>query len=136
MTADADGCGPVGYETRDVRNYDRFAENGSIKDVTDGTVGRFPHLFKAKFLNACFIGRDGGTFDSNAVLTDGVGSINGNLVIGFVTVFDSEVEIFDVQVEVRENKFFLDITPNDAGHFISIQFHNRIGHLDFAHDIA
>lgn len=74
------------------------------QDVTDGSVRGQPHwregldseashrvpkkltLLQLELLNTGLIGGDGGTLDTDTVLLDSLGGINGDLVIGLVTV--------------------------------------------------
>nr|GFD53224.1 hypothetical protein [Tanacetum cinerariifolium] len=75
-----------------------LAEHGAIQNVADGAVGRLPHLLEAKFGHALLVGGDGGALNAHAVLLDGVGRVDGDLVIGLVTVLDAEVVVLDIQV--------------------------------------
>jgi hypothetical protein len=45
-----------------------------------------------------FVGRNGSALNTNTVGTDGVGGINGNLVVGFNAVLKTEVKVFDVYI--------------------------------------
>ncbi len=80
-------------------------EHGTVKNVADGSVGRL-HLFQAKLLHTGFVGRHGGTFDGYAVLFDGVGGVDGCLIIGLVAVFDSQVVILDVYLDVKQEAVY------------------------------
>lgn len=106
MTADNDGVLPARDQTGDARNDNRFAEDGSSKDITDSTVRRQPHctillarnpadmleseamrtLLQFEFLHSLLIGCDGGAFDANRVLLNGFSSIDGNLIVGLITI--------------------------------------------------
>ncbi|GAA5230914.1 hypothetical protein GCM10025794_35390 [Massilia kyonggiensis] len=46
-------------------------------------------LLQLEFLDTGFIGGDGGALDTNTILLDGLSSLNGDLVIGLVTVFNT-----------------------------------------------
>ena len=63
-----------------------------------------------------------------------MGRINGHLIAGGITVFNREIVIFQVDVEIGVDEFFADIVPDDAGHLIAVEFNNRIFNLDFLHD--
>jgi hypothetical protein len=52
-------------------------------------LGRAPHALEAEFLDAGFVGRDGRALDADAVLLDGVGGVDGDLVVGLVAFFDA-----------------------------------------------
>jgi hypothetical protein len=90
MTADDDGLRPARHEARHVLADDRLAEDHAAENVADRAVGRTVHALQAEFLDARFVGRDGRAFDADAVLLDGVGGIDGDLVVGLVAFFDAE----------------------------------------------
>ena len=49
---------------------------------TYGSVGASPHLLQVELLDAGFVWSDSRAFDTNAVLNNGIGSIDRYLVIG------------------------------------------------------
>lgn len=57
-------------------------------------------LLQLELLNARLIGRDGGALDGNAILLGSLGGLNGDLVVGLVTVFQTQVVVLQVNVEV------------------------------------
>ena len=48
-----------------------------------------PTLLQLELLNTGFIGGDGSTLDTNTIFLDGLRGLDGDLVIGLVTVFKS-----------------------------------------------
>ena len=46
-------------------------------------------LLQLEFLNTGLIGGDGSALDTDTILLDGLGGLNGDLVIGLVTVFET-----------------------------------------------
>ena len=58
------------------------------------------HLLELELLDSGFIGGDGGAFDSDLVLLDGLGGIHGDLVVGLVSVLNSQIVVFNVHIEV------------------------------------
>ena len=48
---------------------------------------RGPTLLELELLDTGLIGGDGGTLDTNTILLDGLSRVNGDLVVGLVTVF-------------------------------------------------
>jgi len=133
VAADADGLCPVGDEARDVVDDDGLAEYGAADDVADGAVGRFVHFFESEFFDARFVGGDGCAFDADSVLVDGVGSVDGDLVVGFVAALDAEVVVFDVDVEVGKDQFFFDEFPDYSCHFVAVKLDNGFGYFYFSH---
>lgn len=63
-------------------------------------------LLQLELLNTGLIGGDGGALDTDTVLLDGLGGINGDLVIGLITVFDTEIVVLEVDIEVRQNQLW------------------------------
>ena len=93
VTADDDRLGPARHQPRHVLADDGLAEHDAAEDVADGAVRRLPHLLEAEFLHPGFVRGDGGAFDADAVLLDGFGGVDGDLVVGLVAVFHPEVVI-------------------------------------------
>jgi hypothetical protein len=72
-----------------------------LQMVADGAIGRQPHLLELEFLDSLLVGCDGGALDTNRVLLDGLGGIEGDLVVGLITVGQAEIVVLEVDVEVR-----------------------------------
>ena len=136
MTTDDDRLGPAGNEARDVLADDGLAEDHAAEDVADGAVGRTPHLLEAEFFDTAFIGGDGGAFDADAVLFDRVGGIDGHLIVGRIAVFDAEVVILKIDVEVGVDQLVFDGLPDDACHLVAVEFDDGIGDFDLGHICA
>ncbi|MCY1300304.1 hypothetical protein D9M70_498650 [compost metagenome] len=136
MTADDDRLGPARNQARNVLADDRLAEDDAAEDVADRAVRRLPHLLQLEFLDAGFIRRDRGALDADAVLLDRVGGIDRHLVFGRIAVFDAEVVIFQIDVEVGMDQLVLDELPDDAGHLVAVELDDRIGDLDLCHEYA
>lgn len=49
-------------------------------------------------------------------------------------MFDAQIVIFEVNIQIRQNQPLADEVPDNAGHFIPVHFHNRVFDLDFSHD--
>ncbi len=100
VTTNNDGLGPSWDESGDVLEDNGLSEDGSIEDVSDGSIGGSPHLLKFELLNSLLIGGDGSALDSYLVELDGVSSINSHLIVGLVSVLNSQVVVFDIKVEI------------------------------------
>lgn len=57
-----------------------------------------------------------------SVFQHSFGAIDGDLIISFISVFDTEIVNVQIAINVRENEFFLDNFPNDSGHLITLNF--------------
>lgn len=130
VAADDDGFLPAGHEAGHSRDDDGLAEDGAAKVVADGAVGGQPHLLELELLNALLVGRDGGALDAHAVLLDGLGGIEGDLVVGLVAVGQAQIVVLEVDVEVRVDELVLDVRPDDAGHLVAVQLDDRVLDLD------
>ena len=62
---------------------------------------------------------------------DGLRRVDGHLIVGGIAVFDAEIVIFEIHVEVWKDQAILDIFPDDAGHFVAIELHNGMIDFDF-----
>jgi hypothetical protein len=67
------------------------------------------------------------------VLLDGVGGVDGDLVVGASSRFlDAEIVIFQIDVEIGQDQLVLDEVPDDAGHLVAVEFDDRVCTLIFA----
>ena len=101
MTTNHDGFLPSWDQSWNILDYDRFSEDGAIKNVTDGAVGTLPHLFQLELLYPCLVRSDSSTFYAYFVLLDGVSCIDCDLIVSGVTVLDAEVKVLDVYLQIR-----------------------------------
>ena len=105
VTTDHDWVLPAWDRTGYLFEDDGLTEHGPTKDVTDlvvvslrmlekplvflgavagnthGAVGALPHLFQFEFLHPGLVRGDGGTFDSDVVLLDGLRRVDRDLVV-------------------------------------------------------
>jgi hypothetical protein len=95
-----DRLGPAGNATRNVLNDNGLTEDDTTADVTDGTVGRLPHLLEGELLDTGLIRGDGGALDADLVFLDGVCAVDSDLIVSGITVLDAQVEVLDVEVKV------------------------------------
>ncbi|KAH3688046.1 hypothetical protein WICPIJ_000971 [Wickerhamomyces pijperi] len=72
VTANDDWLFPLWDDSRDRVDDDWFSKHGPTKNVSDGTVWRFPHLLQFELFHSGFIWSDGGTFDGNTVFQSGL----------------------------------------------------------------
>src|SRR6202023_2603294 len=63
---------------------------------------------------------------ADADLLDGVGGIDGDLIVGLVAVFHPEVEIHQVDIEERVDQLVLDVLPDDPGHLVAIELQGGV----------
>ena len=104
VTANDNRLGPARHQTRDAGDDNGFTEDFAAKDVTDGAVGRQPHFLQLELLDTALIGSDGGALHTNPILLDSLCSVNGDLVVGLVTVLNSQVVVLEVDVKVRQDQ--------------------------------
>ena len=133
MPANDDRVGPTGNKARDIFDYDRLAKDNATKNIADRSIWRFPHFLQAEFFDARFIWCNRCAFHANTKFANGVGGFDGDLVIGLVTMFHAKIIIFQVNVEIRQNQTLAYPLPDDASHFVAIEFNDRIFDLNFCH---
>lgn len=63
---------PPRNKTRDILAKNRFAEDSSAEDVSNGSVWRAPHLLQLKFLDTSFVWGDSSTLYCNVVFLCGL----------------------------------------------------------------
>ena len=72
-----------------------------------------------------------GALHGHAVLLGGVGRVDGDLVVGCVARLDAEVEILQVDLEIRQDQLLADLLPDDAGHLVAVHLDDGVLHLIF-----
>ena len=120
MSSNDNGFLPSWDQSGNVFDDDWFSEDSSVQNVSDCPIWTFPHFFQIELFHSSLIRCDSGAFDTDLALFDGISSINGNLVIGGISVLDSKIKVFDVEVEEGEDKFIFDGLPDDSGHLVSV----------------
>ena len=130
VSSDDDGLGPARNGTGNVVDDDRLTEDSASEDVSDGAVGAKPHLLEVELLDTSLIGGDGGALDTDLVLLDGLGSIDGDLVVGRITVLHAEVVVLEVDVKEGKDELLADLVPDDTGHLITVELNDGVGDLD------
>ena len=58
------------------------------------------------------------------VLLDGVGGVDGDLVVGGVAVLDTQVVVLQVHVEVGQDQGVFDQLPDDPGHLVAVELYD------------
>ncbi len=67
VSADNDWFCPARHKSGNVFDNDWFAEDCSVKDVSNCSVGGLPHLLKVELFNSAFIWSNCCTFNTNFV---------------------------------------------------------------------
>ena len=93
MSSNDNGLFPSWNESRDVFDDNRFSEDSSIEDISDGSIRTLPHFLKFELLDSSLIRGDGGALDANFTFLDGFSSFNGDFIIGGISVFNAEVKV-------------------------------------------
>lgn len=130
VTANDDRLLPARNKTGNAGDDNGLTEDGTTKGISDGSVGGKPHLLQLELLDTSLIGGDGGTLDTDGVLLDSLGGINGDLIVGLITVLKTKIIVLEVDVEVRKDELILDDLPDDAGHLITVELDDGVLDLD------
>ena len=67
------------------------------------------------------------------MLLNGVGCINGDLVVSGVAIFDAEVVVLEIDVKVGKDQIIANVLPNDVSHFVAVKFNNSAIDVDLRH---
>ena len=86
MSSNNDRLSPPWNKSWNILNYDWFSEYSTIKNVSDCTVWRLPHLFQLEFLYAILIRGDCSAFDAYLMFQHGIRAVNCDLVVCLVSV--------------------------------------------------
>ena len=124
---------PVLYTWLNSFYNDWSAEHCSIKDRTDCSVRALPHFFQIILIHTCCIRSDCCTFYGNFVFLCCECGINCYLVICLVSVFQAEIIIFCLEINIWLKKIILDHLPENSCHLISIHLYQWCCHLNFFH---
>jgi len=130
VSSNDDGLGPAWHTAGDVRDNDGLSEDGTVEDVSDGSVGGSPHLLEAEFSDTSLIWGDSSALDTNLAGLDGFCGLMGDLIVSGITVLDAEIEVLDIQITMREDELLLDELPDNSGHLISVHLDNGVSDLD------
>jgi hypothetical protein len=87
-------------------------------------------LLQVELLNTSLVRSDGGALDTDRVLLDSFGSIDSDLIVGLISIGETEIVVLEIDVEVRVDKLVLDVLPDDTGHLITVQLDDRVLNLD------
>lgn len=87
-------------------------------------------LLELELFDTGLIRSDGGTLDTDRVLLDSLGSIDGDLIVGLVTVLEAEIVVLEVNIEVRVDELVLDGLPDDTGHLVAVELDDGVLDLD------
>ena len=63
-----------------------------------------------------------------------MGRINGDLVVGLIPLFHTQIVVFQINIEIGQDQFILDDLPDDACHLVAVELYNGIVYLDLCHD--
>jgi hypothetical protein len=72
-------------------------------------------------------------FSLNSSTRSSSGVIVAHLIVGLVAVFDAQIVVFKVDLQIRQNQLFFDEAPDDPGHLVPIEFDDRGLHLQLCH---
>lgn len=61
-------------------------------------------LLQLELLNTGLIRGDRGTLDTDTVLLNSLGGIDGDLVIGLITVLNTQIVVLEIDIEIRQNQ--------------------------------
>lgn len=93
-------------------------------------TGGKPTLLKVELLDSSLVGRNGSALNTNRVLLDRLRRINCNLIICLVSVFQPQIIVLQVDVQVRMDELVLDVLPDDTGHLVAVELHHWVLDLD------
>lgn len=88
MSPDDNRLLPAWHQSRNIFDDNRLTKNSTIQYISDGAIRTFPHRLQFKFLNPCLIRCNSRTLDPYFTLLNSIGSIDSNLVVGSISMFD------------------------------------------------
>ena len=124
---------PVSDYRLDPVDGDRCAEHSAVEDSTYRAVRTLPHLVQVVLGHALCVRCDRGTLYSDSVFLDGFAGILCDLVTRLIADRKTEVIVFRVEVDERQDELILDHLPEYPCHFIPVHLNDRGGHSDSFH---
>lgn len=104
MSSNDYGLCPSWNKSWDIRDNNRLSEYSSVQFISNCAIRGLPHLFEAKFNNSGFIRSNSSAFNTNFVLLDSISSIYSDLVIGSISILNTEVIVFYLNVQMRQDQ--------------------------------
>ena len=76
------------------------------RQLLAGVMGnmRLLTLLQVEFLDTTLVGSNGSALDTDRVLLDSLGSVDSDLVVGLISVRQSQVVVLEVDIQVRVNE--------------------------------
>ncbi len=96
--------------------------------------GDFHIFFRPNSSTRCFVWGDRGALHADAMLQElhcAESIVTWSSVC--IAVLHTKVVVLKIDIEVRHDEAVLDELPDDAGHFIAIEFDDRMFNLDLCH---
>jgi hypothetical protein len=77
---------------------DRFTEHRTAQDIPYSPIRTLPHALQVKLFDSRLVRRDRRAFDPDRILEDGFRRVDGDFVVCRVSMLDSEVVVFNVEI--------------------------------------
>jgi hypothetical protein len=103
VSTDDDGLGPAWDKSWNVRDDDWFPEDGTIQDVSNGSIWGLPHFAQPKLFNSILIWGDGGALNSHLAQGDGFCCINSDLIFSCISVFNAQIKVLGIKIKIWVN---------------------------------
>jgi hypothetical protein len=100
--------------------------------ISDGAIGRQPHLLELELFDSLLVGRNGRALDTDRVLLDCLGGIKRDLVVGLIKVWVDELDRLAMSSTAHLQLLYLvlDDLPDNPGHLITVKLHDGVLDLD------
>lgn len=70
----------------------------------DKSQPKFCMAFALRTFHSCFVWGDGSTLNANIVALDGLGSIESDMIVCSIAIFNAKVVVVKLDVQVRLNE--------------------------------
>ena len=87
-------------------------------------------LLQLELLDPLLIRSDGRALDAHIVLENCFSRVDGDLVVGLISIWEAQVIVLQVDVEVGVDELVFDVLPYDSRHLVAIKFHDGVLDLD------
>ena len=134
VTSYSDRLLPCSYVGENAGEDDGLSENGTVEHSTDSTVRALIHLVEVVLLYTLCVRCDSSALYTYVILFDCVCCILCDLVMCLVSLYEAEIVVLCLEINIGEKKIVLDHLPNNSGHFVAVDFNDRCCHTYFCHN--
>ena len=135
MPGNGNRCLPASDIGLNPAYQNRCPEHRPVQKSPNRTVWALPHFFESIFLHPVRIRCNRCALDRHAIFFCRLRRQNGNLIVRLIPLFESQIIILRLQLDIRQQQLLLDHLPENSCHFIAVHLDKRCFHLNSIHGL-